>query len=127
MRRVRHVTSAGLTMYSAASSNSSHLLQVLVNCVELFRVHYSTLTSVFCYSLIYRAILVACWEYTMYWVQLLCLWTLSIVLFLLKTKHEVSETGEDIRTGSIEWDQLSRFRRKTETETSLRNVVFRFK
>jgi hypothetical protein len=53
------------------------------------------------------------------------------------SKHNVSETGFSLRlqvkptikgpeigTSSIDWAQLSRFYLKTETESSLRNVVF---
>jgi hypothetical protein len=32
--------------------------------------------------------------------------------------------GLDIRTSSVDWAQLSRFYLKTDTESSLRNVVF---
>jgi hypothetical protein len=47
-------------------------------------------------------------------IQILCFWTLSIVLLLSKNRP----------TSSIDWAQLSRFYLKTETESSLRNVVF---
>jgi hypothetical protein len=78
-------------------------------------------------------------------VQIVCFSTLSIVLFLSKnrpvyfSKHNVSGTGLCLRLqvkptqlGPIDklvpvsgdWVQLSRFYVKTETESSLRNVVF---
>jgi hypothetical protein len=46
--------------------------------------------------------------------------------------HNISETGfcvrpQEIRASSIYWIQLSRFYLRTETESSLRNVVFFFK
>jgi hypothetical protein len=46
--------------------------------------------------------------------HLLCLRTLSIVLFLF---------GPERGNSSIDWDQLCRFHLKTETKSSLRNVV----
>jgi hypothetical protein len=61
-----------------------------------------------------------------------------MILFLFKT-HNVSETGfylrvqveptqlgpigREIGTSSVDWSQLIRFYLKTETESSLRNVV----
>jgi hypothetical protein len=57
--------------------------------------------------------------------QLLCFWTLSIVLLLFKITHNVSE--EKTGTSSIDWALLGRFHLKTETESSLRNVVCCFK
>jgi hypothetical protein len=78
-------------------------------------------------------------------VQILCFWTLSIILPLCKTqsclyilKHNVSETGFCLRLQvnllswaqsielvpvSIDWAPQSRFYLKTGTESSLRNVV----
>jgi hypothetical protein len=81
-------------------------------------------------------------------IQILCFWTLPIVLFLSKTlssffKYKVSETGFCLRLQvkptqlgpidragpisgdkTIDWAELNRFYLKTETESSLRNVVF---
>jgi hypothetical protein len=67
-------------------------------------------------------------------IQVLCFWTLSIVLScpVYFSKHNVSETGfwaqtielVPIGTSSIDWTQLSRSYLKTEKESSLRNVVF---
>jgi hypothetical protein len=48
----------------------------------------------------------------------LCFWTLFIVLSLSNT------LSPEIWTRSIDWAQPSRFYLKTETESSLRNVVF---
>jgi hypothetical protein len=53
-------------------------------------------------------------------------WILSLSLSSCKT-YSVGPNlrfGLEIRTSSIEWAQLSRFYLKTETEPSLRNVVF---
>jgi hypothetical protein len=81
-------------------------------------------------------------------IQILCFWTLSIILFLPKNtvlsifRNNVSETGFCLRLqvkytklgpidraspylpSSIDWAQLSRYYLKTETESSLRNIVF---
>jgi hypothetical protein len=38
--------------------------------------------------------------------------------------HSHKLLGPEIGTGYIDWAQLSRFHLKTETESSLRNVVF---
>jgi hypothetical protein len=81
-------------------------------------------------------------------VQILCFWTLSIVLSLSKkrpdyfSKHNVSETGFCLRLQvkptqlgpidraspylrtSIDWARMKRFYLKTGTESSLRKVAF---
>jgi hypothetical protein len=48
---------------------------------------------------------------------------------LLLKKHDVSETGFFLRTGtsSIYWANLNRFHMKTETGSSLKNVAFSIK
>jgi hypothetical protein len=60
-------------------------------------------------------------------------WTLSIILFLSKTLSclyfKTQRFGDwilspEIGTSSINWAQMSEFYLKTETESSLRNVVF---
>jgi hypothetical protein len=81
-----------------------------------------------------------CTDFKIYfWAQILCSWTLSIVLSLSKNtvlfifQNSVSDTGFCLRlqvkppvigTISIDWAELSRFYLKTETECSLRNVAF---
>jgi hypothetical protein len=56
-------------------------------------------------------------------VQILCFWTLPIVLLLSKTPSCLYFKTQ-IRTSSIVCAQLSRFYLKTEIKSSLRNVVF---
>jgi hypothetical protein len=56
-------------------------------------------------------------------------WALSIVLSLSKTPpclfFKTQRFGPpEIGTSSIDWAQQSRFYLKTETESSIRNVVF---
>jgi hypothetical protein len=58
---------------------------------------------------------------------MLCLWTLSIVLFLSKTQRfgdwilspSSGKTYSDIGTSCVDWAHLSRFYHKTETESSV--------
>jgi hypothetical protein len=61
--------------------------------------------------------------------QILCLWTLSIVLFLSKTPSclcfKTQRFGD--WPSSIDWAQLNRFYLKMETESSLRNAVLKYK
>jgi hypothetical protein len=61
-------------------------------------------------------------------VQKLRFWTLSIVLSSSKNTilfiFQNTALSPEIGTSSIDWAQLSRFYLKTETESSLRNVVF---
>jgi hypothetical protein len=64
-----------------------------------------------------------------YMLQILCFWTLSIVLSLsqntaLFTLQNTTFRRMEIGTSSIYWAQLSRFCPKTEGETSHRNVAF---
>jgi hypothetical protein len=66
-----------------------------------------------------------------------CFWTLSIAPFLFKTHNildtgfclrlavELTQMGPETGTSSIDWAQLSSFHLKTETESSLRNDVFK--
>jgi hypothetical protein len=67
-------------------------------------------------------------------IKFYCVWTLSTVLFLLKNPQRFGDwimspssggtySGPEIGTSSIDWAQLSRCHLKTETESSLRNVV----
>jgi hypothetical protein len=57
--------------------------------------------------------------------QILCFWTLSIVLFIFQNAtFRRPDSVSDFRTSSMNWAQLSRFYLKTETESSLRNVMF---
>jgi hypothetical protein len=50
-------------------------------------------------------------------------WTLAMSQFRLKTRR-FGDWSPEIATSSIDWAQQSRFYLRTETDSSLRNVVF---
>jgi hypothetical protein len=53
-------------------------------------------------------------------------WSIITIIMFLEIIHYPSISPE-IGTNSIDWAQLSRFYLKTETESSLRNVVLKYK
>jgi hypothetical protein len=61
-----------------------------------------------------------------YLIQILCFWTLSIILFLFKneTFWRLDSGSPEVGTNSVDWVQLSRFYLKTETDSSRQNAVF---